>query len=651
MVSSFFMKEQNRILIVFCLLGSSLINAQTSSWGIVEQMGRGVNLGNTLSAPVEGNWAPVVYEQYFIDVADAGFSNVRIPMDFFGSRTTGDDTSLWSSNANTVDQYDGGVTDFLVSETYLNRVETVVNWSIEQGLYTIIDFHGAELKAEFLETFNIESNNYSHPTSAKRAADLIKFKSIWFQIANRFVNAPSTLIFEVVNEPYFEVSAQEMDEINLMIIEAIRSTGGNNSTRAIIITGGTLNSYQAPTTIGAAVLNSDVNLIASFHYYIPFNFTSSSTANNNDFNWGTTSDKSTVTSHFNSIKTWSENNSIPITLGEFGADNEGGYNYQTGAYGDNGGPLNSDRVEYHRYIAEQAIDRGFSFSAWCSGNKSNKTIHLRTDNPFTSNADTGVWVEDVKEALLADGIWPECYGPTSGQIILNPDFECGVTSSWTFNTFGSAVATISEHSDTVFSGSSAARIEVTASDTYNKVVLSNIDYEQDLTNKKLTISCYAKSPMFGTSFKLRIKAEDNLNNPYYTASSAFSLSTSYEYYSFEYVVPQNITNVQVQVLMGADVGLYFLDLFDVLVEDYSLSSNAPPLDLELKLYPNPVKENLFLNTTHKILYIEIYDSTGRLIVSKKRTNLIAVNHLSTGVYIAKVEFENRAIVEKKFVKN
>lgn len=76
------MKEQKRILIVFCLLGSFLINAQTSSWGIVEQMGRGINLGNTLSAPVEGNWAPVVYEQYFIDVADAGFSNVRIPMDF-----------------------------------------------------------------------------------------------------------------------------------------------------------------------------------------------------------------------------------------------------------------------------------------------------------------------------------------------------------------------------------------------------------------------------------------------------------------------------------------------------------------------------------------------------------------------------------------
>jgi endoglucanase len=629
----------------------SIVFAQSSVWDIVEQMGRGINLGNTLSAPVEGNWATVVYEQYFMDVADAGFSNVRIPMDFFGSRTTGDDISPWSTNANTVGEYDGNVTDFVVSETYLDRVETVVNWSLGQGLYTVIDFHGAELKAEFLETFNIESNNYSHPTSAKRAADLMKFKSIWLQIANRFVNAPSFLIFEVVNEPYFEVSAQEMDEINLMIIEAIRSTGGNNSTRPIIITGGALNSYQAPTTIGATVLNSDANLIASFHYYIPFNFTSSSTPNNNDFNWGTTSDKSTVISHFDTVKTWSNNNSIPVTLGEFGADNEGGYNYQTGVYGDNGGPLNSDRVEYHRYIAEQAINRGFSFSAWCAGNKSNKTIHLRTDNPSTSNADTGVWVEDVKEALLADGTWPECYGPTSDYIIINPDFECGVTSNWTFNTLGSAVATISEHSDTVFSGSSAAKIEVTTSEIYNKVILSNIDYQQDLTNKKITIGCYAKSQTLGISFKLRIKSEDNMANTYFTPSSAFSLSTFYEYYSFEYIVPQNTTSVQVQVLMGEDVGIYYLDTFDVLVEDYTLGVNINILTSELSISPNPVEEKLNFKTNKKILWVNIYDMLGHVILSKKRTHLIDVSHLSKGVYLAKIKFKNGATQTKKFVKN
>ena len=62
-------------------------------------------------------------------------------------------------------------------------------------------------------------------------------------------------------------------------------------------------------------------------------------------------------------------------------------------------------------------------------------------------------------------------------------------------------------------------------------------------------------------------------NTYFTASSPFSLSSTYEYYSFEYIVPPNTSNIQVQVLMGEDVGIYYLDTFDVLVEDYTLGVN------------------------------------------------------------------------------
>ena len=76
-------------------IGTLFLFGQMSSWEVVEAMGRGINLGNTLSAPIEGNWAPEVYEQYFVDLANEGFSNVRIPSDFFGSRTSGS-TSNWS---------------------------------------------------------------------------------------------------------------------------------------------------------------------------------------------------------------------------------------------------------------------------------------------------------------------------------------------------------------------------------------------------------------------------------------------------------------------------------------------------------------------------------------------------------------------------
>ena len=279
--------------IIFLVPSESL--SQVSSYQLVQDMGRGLNLGNVLSAPVEGNWAPVVYEQYFIDVKNEGFSNVRIPVDFYGSRTTGS-TAGFSTNAGTAGSYSGSISDFTVSQTYLNRLQTIVDWSISQELYTIIDFHGAQLKSEFLTTFEISEPNYSSPSSEKRAADLMKFKSIWTAIANQFINYSNTLIFEVVNEPYFELSSDEMDALNTLIISTIRATGGNNSTRSIIITGGTLNSYQAPTAIGSNVIQSDDYLIASFHYYQPFNFTSSSTSNNNVFNWGSESEKSTIIS-------------------------------------------------------------------------------------------------------------------------------------------------------------------------------------------------------------------------------------------------------------------------------------------------------------------------------------------------------------------
>ena len=178
------------------------IKGQTDPYTMVEKMDRGLNLGNTLSAPIEGNWAPEIYEQYFVDIKNAGFMNVRIPMDFYGIRTTGT-TTQYSDAANTSNDYNGTIDDYVVDQVYLNRIEEVVNWSLNQGLVTIIDFHGAQLKSQFLYTFSDSNTQYTHPTSAKRAADLDKFNSIWNQISNRFKTFSENLLFEIVNEPYF----------------------------------------------------------------------------------------------------------------------------------------------------------------------------------------------------------------------------------------------------------------------------------------------------------------------------------------------------------------------------------------------------------------------------------------------------------------
>ena len=178
--------------------------AQSSPNEMITKMGRGINLGNVLSAPVEGNWSGAATEQYFIDVAEAGFKNVRVPIDFYGYRTQGD-TTTYSSQENTV--FNGSRSDFNVNPTYLNRIEEVIGWGLEQGLIIVLDFHGANLKEEFIYTFDSGKSEYTHPSSAKRLADVEKFYSIWEQIAERFKDYNDNLIFEVINEPYFHISA------------------------------------------------------------------------------------------------------------------------------------------------------------------------------------------------------------------------------------------------------------------------------------------------------------------------------------------------------------------------------------------------------------------------------------------------------------
>jgi endoglucanase len=136
------------LLLIFV---AGFLSAQQTPQQLVAKMGRGLNLGNVLSAPVEGNWSGVATEQYFTEVAEAGFSNVRIPIDFFGTRTSGD-TSQFSVSANTA--YVGSGNDFVVDASYLDRLEQVIGWGLSKNLVIILDFHGAKLKSEFIYTFD-----------------------------------------------------------------------------------------------------------------------------------------------------------------------------------------------------------------------------------------------------------------------------------------------------------------------------------------------------------------------------------------------------------------------------------------------------------------------------------------------------------------
>ena len=664
------------------ILVAGFLSAQQTPQELVTKMGRGLNLGNVLSAPVEGNWAGAATEQYFIDVANAGFKNVRIPMDFFGTRTSGSNAG-YSTNANT--SFTGTRSDYVVSSTYLNRIEQVIQWGLNQGLVIVLDFHGATLKSEFIYTFDSSESSYTHPTSAKRAADLAKFYAIWEQIADRFKNYSDDLVFEVINEPYFHISASEMDEINKEVISIIRNSGGINDKRKIIITGGTKNSYEAITTIGSQIINNDDYLIATYHYYRPFQFTKSSDYRFNNNSWGTNADKNTVDNEFDVVLNWANGFTPPVAvfLGEFGADNAYGYSYQTGdlhkvtannspngtGYAD-GGPDPTSRVDFHAYVANAAIDRGFAFSAWDDGGKGSKTIHLRKDseltvydmdffsiesfNPKTTTPSTVVesslWVEDVKDALLNPFVARSC---NDSYVLKNIDFECGYNNIWSLIPGNNvSKATFEDASFASMSGSHGAKIEVLQSGALNSVLLSNVMVANNgsLNNKRFTFNVYAKGSQANQRIKLRVIY--NLNGvavTQYAASNEKILGTDYPQtpYSFSFNVPDGTTQMQFQLICGADVGTYFFDNFSV--AEQTLGNKK--LIQNIATYPNPVSNKLYIEKDVSVGAVSLYDINGKKIKSwNGQKNQYDLSFLKNGIYFIEIVTENNLFCTKSIIK-
>ena len=662
------------------ILTAGFLNAQQTPQQLVDKMGRGINLGNVLSAPIEGNWSGAATEQYFIDVAQAGFRNVRIPIDFFGTRTSGD-TSQYSNEANTT--FTGSRADFTVAPLYFIRLEQVIGWGLAQNLVIVLDFHGATLKSEFIYTFDDVKDEYTHPTSAKRAADLAKFYSIWEQIANRFKDYSDDLIFEVINEPYFHISAAEMNDLNNEVISIIRSSGGNNETRKVIITGGTKNSYEAITTIDPQILNNDNYLIGTFHYYRPFNFTKSSNINFYDNSWGSQSDKNNVDSEFDVVQNWADDFNPPIAvyLGEFGADNVYGYSYQTGdlhlvtannspngtGYAD-GGPDPNSRVQYHDYVANAAIDRGFSFSAWDDGGKGSKTIHLRKDsgltvydiNHLTINSfdpkdtspstviENSLWVEDVKNALLSPYSEIQC---NDNSILKNIDFECGYSTSWSLLEIGNIIqATFEDAGFAARTGSHGAKVVVDQADNLNSVILANqiISNDNSLDNMQLKFGVHGKGSVSGLQFKLRVKYITSGNN--YSASSHFTLGSNYSEspYEFTFDVPSETTAVQFQLICGGAAGTYYFDDFSASLTTLNLQRHKEFFEV----YPNPTDDFIFIDSSFPIAKIQIIDLRGReVLLWNKEMEAYDLSVLENGIYFLKIFSKKSLLRTRKIIKN
>lgn len=585
---------------------------------MVSMMGTGINLGNILSAPFEGNWAAPLTEEYVDNVYRLGFKHVRIPIRFDNQTTPFSSVTYTDSFGN----YIGSPSNYSVNTVYLDRIEQIIDWCLARNLIVIIDVHGDHW---FWESFDNTSSYYA--TGNDRLARIDRFKAIWRDISVRFQNKPDTVLFEIMNEPYFSMSATQVIDINTQMLTVIRAT---NPYRNVIVTGGGLNSYQAPFQLSDSFLQSDNHLIPTFHYYQPFNFTSSASSTYTDNDWGTTIDINNMEAHFNAVQSWANSKNVAIYLGEFGADNENGFNYSTNSYGTNGGPDVQSRYLYHYHVAKAARDRGFALSVWDAGEEAGKTLYLNSSQN---------WVKDVRNAVLGS----VCQ---VSEFISNSNIECNYDYNWTsqYNTGCLGKLYNSTITESYERSISLHQSVFTTNGSFDGVIVKNDSFEASpYAGNNYKIFCKAKGNN-NQKFKIRIKITVNGTSSFLT-SPELTLTNQYSQFEYSFSIPLNCSTVSLELLCGKFSGDYFFDDFSIV----SALSNPINEDVEPKLFPIPSSSLIYVSNSDHLNFQGVYNQLGQKMNLIYENGVLNVNQLHEGIYFILFKNDSLKLISKKII--
>lgn len=277
------------------------------------RLGLGINLGNMLEAPNEGEWGLSVEEEYFDWIKEAGFQSVRVPI-------------RWSAHT----EQDAPYT---IDPKFFTRIDQVVEQALQRDLAVIINIHHYE-----------EINEEPRPQKDR-------FLAIWEQIAKHYQDQPDSVYFEILNEPQGTLAAISWNEY---ASEAIRTIRQSNPQRTLIVGPGDWNSINGLP--GLLLPEDERNIIVTVHYYLPFQFTHQGAewVDGTDAYLGTTwegseAERKMISDDFDRAVKWAERAGRPIFLGEFGAYYKADMD---------------SRARWTEYVARQAEERGWSWAYW-----------------------------------------------------------------------------------------------------------------------------------------------------------------------------------------------------------------------------------------------------------------------------------------------
>ena len=286
----------------------------------VENMKIGWVLGNTFDAytdenkademAYESDWSGIVTTKEMIDaVKAAGFETIRIPVS-------------WHNHVSDDGQY-------TISEAWLNRVQEVVDYAMDNDMYIIINIH------------HDNSTKYMYPSKEYLEQSKAYVESIWTQVAERFADYDEHLIMESLNEPrlvdtnyewWLDLNKQEcveavqcINELNQVFVDTVRASGGHNADRYLLVPGydaslqGATNEYFELPQDTAENQNK---ILVEVHAYTPYNFalqSPSESGSTDQWSKDSTSSISEINSTMDTLYEKYVKNGIGVVIDEFGA--------------------------------------------------------------------------------------------------------------------------------------------------------------------------------------------------------------------------------------------------------------------------------------------------------------------------------------------
>jgi endoglucanase len=309
-----------------------------TSMELVREMGIGWNLGNTLDATGgETAWGnPLTTQEMIQAIANSGFRSMRIPV-------------TWR-------QHFGPAPDYTIDTAWMDRVQEIVGWALDAGLYVIINMHHDGGTDTTLPDGGTDRTVTAWLRKAATDYDgvITQYRALWAQIATRFRDDDDHLVFESMNEVGFDsmnvngrpsqAAFNLLNQMNAEFVMVVRGSGGNNRYRHLLLAGYNTDIDQS---IGGVVM-FDSRCILSLHYYTPYQFC----INGTQTTWGSQAEIDTLGRQFAKIKTNFIDQGVPVILGEYGAV------LRTEA---------ASRTYWTEWVAKVSIDYGIAPFVWDNG--------------------------------------------------------------------------------------------------------------------------------------------------------------------------------------------------------------------------------------------------------------------------------------------